>query len=344
MKHGDLDSSLHKPDRALDVHMDAAGLDFTCQTCHTTGGHEIAGSRYATKASDGRGIVVPGQRDQNRATCESCHGGVPHPQDNHEKLNDHASKVACTTCHVPSFARGGKKTKTWWDWSSAGRKGENGKPLVIKDGEGYARYDFKKGAFKWEADVQPEYRWFDGNIRYTLFGEPIDDSGVVPINRIEGDYDNPDARIWPFKVMRGRQPYDKQHKILAIPHLFGKDPDAYWKNFDWARALQAGLMSRGVEFSGDYGFVESEYYWPVTHMVAPKEQALGCDARVSLPRERFWDIPVPKIDSPTRQPLLPRPSCAHHDSVPHIAAKLLVRNSVMMSTMTLRRVITESGV
>ncbi|MEW7976712.1 MAG: EAL domain-containing protein [Candidatus Sedimenticola endophacoides] len=60
--------------------------------------------------------------------------------------------------------------------------------------------------------------------------------------------------------------------------------------------------------------------------------------RVSLPRERFWDIPVPKIDSPTRQPLLPRPSCAHHDSVPHIAAKLLVRNSVMMTTMTLRRV------
>ncbi|MEW8076054.1 MAG: hypothetical protein AB2815_09870 [Candidatus Sedimenticola endophacoides] len=31
-------------------------------------------------------------------------------------------------------------------------------------------------------------------------------------------------------------------------------------------------------------------------------------ARVSLPRERFWDIPAPKIDSPTRQPLLPRPS------------------------------------
>ncbi|MEW8074479.1 MAG: hypothetical protein AB2815_01470 [Candidatus Sedimenticola endophacoides] len=49
------------------------------------------------------------------------------------------------------------------------------------------------------------------------------------------------------------------------------------------------------------------------------------ETRVSLPRERFWDIPVPKIDSPTRQPLLPRPSCAHHDSVPHIAAKLLVR-------------------
>ena len=30
---------------------------------------------------------------------------------------------------------------------------------------------------------------------------------------------------------------------------------------------------------------------------------------VSLPRERFWDILVTKIDSPTRQPLLPRPPC-----------------------------------
>ena len=32
-------------------------------------------------------------------------------------------------------------------------------------------------------------------------------------------------------------------------------------------------------------------------------------AGVSLPRDRFWDVPVPKIDSPTRQPLVPRPPC-----------------------------------
>ncbi len=30
---------------------------------------------------------------------------------------------------------------------------------------------------------------------------------------------------------------------------------------------------------------------------------------MSLPRERFWDIPVPKIDSPTRQPLCPGTPC-----------------------------------
>ncbi|MEW8074591.1 MAG: hypothetical protein AB2815_02060 [Candidatus Sedimenticola endophacoides] len=37
----------------------------------------------------------------------------------------------------------------------------------------------------------------------------------------------------------------------------------------------------------------------------PLGRGSGTAARVSLPRERFWDIPVPKIDSPTRQPLLP---------------------------------------
>ncbi len=38
---------------------------------------------------------------------------------------------------------------------------------------------------------------------------------------------------------------------------------------------------------------------------------------VSLPRDRFWDTQVSKIDSPTRQPLLPRPSCVRAAS-PHL--------------------------
>ncbi|MEZ4484698.1 MAG: hypothetical protein R2864_08900 [Syntrophotaleaceae bacterium] len=34
MKHGDLDSSLYSPSHDLDVHMNAAGSDFSCQRCH----------------------------------------------------------------------------------------------------------------------------------------------------------------------------------------------------------------------------------------------------------------------------------------------------------------------
>ena len=126
---------MRNPSKATDVHMDADGLNFSCQTCHTTGGHEVAGSRYVPKAKDDRGIVIPGQEDQTRGSCESCHGMDPHPHGVNDKLNEHSNKVACVTCHVPEFARGGRKTKTWWDWSSAGRKDEKGKPIVEKDAE-----------------------------------------------------------------------------------------------------------------------------------------------------------------------------------------------------------------
>jgi len=33
-----------------------------------------------------------------------------------------------------------------------------------------------------------------------------------------------------------------------------------------------------MDYSGEYGFVETEYYWPITHMVAPAENSLSCDS------------------------------------------------------------------
>ena len=275
VKHGDLDSSMGNPGKALDVHMDKDGLNFSCSTCHAAGSHEVSGSRYEPKAKDTAGIDIPGRTDGSRATCESCHGATPHEED--EKLNEHTDRVACQSCHIPEFARGGRKTKTWWDWSTAGEKDESGKGVIRKDAEGYPSYDFRKGDFKWEADVVPEYHWFDGEIIYTLLNDKIDPSGVVPINSFGGSAADPGSRIWPFKVMRGRQPYDTEQNLLGVPHLFGKDENAFWKNFDWEKALKAGLQARGVEFSGEYGFVETEYYWPITHMVAPKEDALACE-------------------------------------------------------------------
>jgi len=276
VKHGDMDSSLTRPEFALDVHMDKDGLNFRCSTCHTTGSHDVTGSRYTTEAKDLIGIDVPGHTDDTRATCESCHGLAAH--DDHPKLNAHTDRIACTTCHVPEYARGGRKTKMWWDWSTAGEMNADGKPYVTKGEDGYPLYVSKKGTFEWAADVVPEYRWFNGIVRYTQKGETVDPDGVVPINTIEGSADDPDSRIWPFKVMRGVQPYDSGHNVLALPHLFGKDEAAYWKSFDWAKALEGGMQAEEVSFSGEYGFVETEYYWPILHMVAPKEQALECNA------------------------------------------------------------------
>ena len=52
VKHGDLSSALFMPDKNVDIHMDAGGLDFSCVTCHVGEGHEWAGSRYEMTVND----------------------------------------------------------------------------------------------------------------------------------------------------------------------------------------------------------------------------------------------------------------------------------------------------
>lgn len=277
VKHGDLDLSLVNPGRYLDIHMSPDRLNFSCSKCHSGDAHAVQGSRYTPTAKDTTGIDIPGRTDGSRATCESCHGAQPHPATANVKLNDHTDRIACVTCHVPRFARGGYNTKMWWDWSTAGRLDENGKPLHIRDEKGVEVYSGMKGDFRWEQHVIPEYRWFDGTVDYTLFGDKVDGSEIVPINKYGGSADDPNSRIWPFKVMRGKQAYDKGLQTLAVVHTWGKDDTAYWTNYDWDKAVQAGMESVGATYSGELGFVETEMAWPITHMVAPREDAVACE-------------------------------------------------------------------
>jgi octaheme c-type cytochrome (tetrathionate reductase family) len=281
VKHGDLDSSMTNPKQALDVHMGTDGLDFTCATCHSTEGHDVKGSRYTTVAKDTHGIDVPGRDDGSRATCESCHGAIPHKPSPHktgnEKLNEHTDKVACQTCHIPYYARGGVPTKTWLDWSTAGKMDPDGKHLKIKNPQGQVTYATEMGDFTWGENLIPEYAWFSGEIRYQELDEKIDPDGIISLNTFKGSYDDPDARIWPFKVMRGKQPYDAGNNTLAISHLFGEDDAAYWNSFNWNKAIKVAMNAAGADYSGEHGFIETTMHWPLSHMIAPKEEALGCD-------------------------------------------------------------------
>ena len=272
VKHGDLDTSLNKPNKALDVHMDANGLNMACADCHTANLHQIAGSRYTTRASDPHGIDLP-KDDHDRATCASCHSNAPHKQ---AKLNDHTDRVACQTCHIPEFARGGIATKTWWDWSTAGKRDPDGKPLFIKDDKGRLTYSAEKGDFKYGENVRPVYKWYNGVVKHMNFDDKIDDSKVLDINPIEGSASDPKARIWPFKVMRGKQPYDTVNKTLIVNHVFGNDDTSLWSNFDYEKSIPAGMSYAGKPYSGKFGFIETEMNWFITHMVAPKEKAVRC--------------------------------------------------------------------
>lgn len=277
VKHGDLDSSLTNPKRYLDVHMDRDGLNFSCTECHATENHQLPGSRYSPTASDDAGVLIRGSKDgRNPTTCQACHGNSPHPS-SRDKLNTHSRKIACQTCHIPEYARGDIATKMVWDWSTAGKMDEGGHPYKAMGSEGRANYDSKKGDFSWEKNVIPEYQWFNGKVNYTLFGDEIDPDVLLKINDFAGSPDDPDSRIWPVKVMKGKQPYDAGRNTLAVFHAAGKDDTAYWSNFDWGKAVKVGMASRGVEYSGEMGFVETEMRWPITHMVAPKADALQCE-------------------------------------------------------------------
>lgn len=271
VKHGDLDSTLKAPPREVDVHMSSQGANMTCADCHYQGAHRIAGSRYVMTPKDTHGKDLP-TSDGNPATCESCHGLRPMKN---PKLNDHVDRVACQTCHIPTFARGNRPTKMWWDWSKAGDKARG----VEVDENGWEVYNFMKGEFRWARDVVPTYLWFNGRIQVVTLGENIDPNQEVPVNQPQGSPDDPKARIYPFKVFRGRQAYDPVNRTLLVPHLMPYDQEdkrAFWASLQWGPAFEEGMKAAGLPYSGQYAWVETRMYWPITHMVAPKEQALQC--------------------------------------------------------------------
>ncbi|MDX9723079.1 MAG: tetrathionate reductase family octaheme c-type cytochrome [Myxococcota bacterium] len=247
VKHGDMDGTLHHPMPRNDIHM--GRHDFRCQDCHRTERHEVAGVLTTTSESADAHV-----------RCTDCHAMDPHHND---RLNTHASAVACQSCHIPKVALD-YPTKMAWDWSTAGQD-------LPEDAHHYLK---AKGSFEYIQELIPEYTWHNGRVDRLLPGEPIDPEAVTVINRLEGSIADATARIVPVKVHRGKQPYDKTFKYLIVPKTVGEG--GYWTEFDWNQAFELGADATGQPFSGEYGFAETLMYWPLHHMVAPKEHALQC--------------------------------------------------------------------
>jgi octaheme c-type cytochrome (tetrathionate reductase family) len=260
VKHGDIDSLLDAADSSYDFHMGTDGLDYSCQVCHTTLEHKIKGNAM---------VVSPG--NWNHLDCTDCHDPAPHKQ---KRLNNHIKSVACQTCHIPFFAKG-MPTKLEWDWSTAGQDKEG-----EKDKYGKPTYDKKKGNFIWGKNVIPVYAWYNGNASAYSRGDTIDPTKVTKLNWPEGNINDMNSKIYPFKVHKGKQIYDKKNNYFITPKLWpgGADKEeAYWKSYDWNRAAAAGMKASGLPYSGEYGFAPTEMYWRLNHMVAPAKAALQCN-------------------------------------------------------------------
>ena len=58
-------------------------------------------------------------------------------------------------------------------------------------------------------------------------------------------------------------------RIPAVPHIR--------RIAKIALEFQHVSQDAGLDYSGQYGFADTWMYWPTTHMVQPKENALQCD-------------------------------------------------------------------
>jgi octaheme c-type cytochrome (tetrathionate reductase family) len=253
-RNGDLEPALANPSADVDMHMGV--LKMRCQDCHQFVGHQVAG--VSSGAGTAGGLVE----------CERCHGQTPHGVAGvlSRHLDDHVRTIACQTCHIPSTSRT-LPTLIRRDYSVAGVDRPAG-----ADRNGMPQYDKRFGALTWGKDLVPTYLWFDGTRKFAAVGDAIDPGKPVVLNQPVGEKRSPAARIFPFQVHEAVQPYDSENKVLALPKLTG----GYWTDFDWSKAISAGMKEVNVPYSGKYAFVETRSYSPVHHQVVAARKALGC--------------------------------------------------------------------
>jgi hypothetical protein len=244
-KRGDIEYALADAGPELDVHMakDAAGLE--CTSCHAGEDHRVKG-----RGTDLSGTDSP----DARLTCDGCHSETPHAI---AALDSHTDRVYCTSCHVPSFARV-DPTDMSRDWSM---------PVYDEEKDKYGP------TIVLAKDVAPVYAWFDGTTVAQLPGEPAraGADGAVGMMLPHGSIDDPAAKIYAFKLHRGKLPIlrDRRWIVPIVVEEFFADGDIDKAVRDAAREFY------GVE-NAPYDWIETVRYMGLFHEVPPAERALGC--------------------------------------------------------------------
>jgi octaheme c-type cytochrome (tetrathionate reductase family) len=292
IKHGDLSTDMIATTREFDVHMGVDGANLSCVSCHGSNHDPKTGNLNHGMAGMPLHSVHEGEMKQ----CSDCHGGLItiHAGTSVEDMMAEGwhDRLACQVCHIPAIARA-VATKTEWYWSDAG---QDISPIPVDPESGRATYSKLKGSFVWEFNVRPTLRYFNGKWDRMVVG--VSDKYTqepIPLATPQGDYNDPKAMIYPFKLMIGNQPVDPDTKTVLVPHLFGLagGPNPYWGKFNWTDALIDGAAYTGQDFSGNHKFGDTTMLLSVNHEVAPAEQALGAgmmpDSCMDCHRSEFID-------------------------------------------------------
>lgn len=245
-KRGDLSTVSANPPVTSDFHLSPAGADLTCQACHRASNHHLLG----------RGLDLRANDRPEPLECTLCHSASPHDD---SKLNRHTNRVACQTCHIPTYAKDAS-TETARDWRypfwSASLFGGQGgfKPEEIRG-----------------ANLTPTYEWYDGTSQVYALGQiaPMNDQGQYEMAFPNGGVRSSGAKIYPMKEhVSNSARHDATGRL--IPH----STFTFFVTGDFNRAVEDGMQ--WSELTGGWTLVNVHTYQTINHGVEPHDNALKC--------------------------------------------------------------------
>ncbi|MCG7921395.1 MAG: PKD domain-containing protein [Candidatus Thiodiazotropha lotti] len=260
-KRGDLSSALIDPAPSIDIHMSSSGENLSCADCHDAGGHRVKG----------RGLDLRPNDVAEHFTCESCHD-KPHgdySNRNGGSRDKHATRVACQTCHIPTYAKG-VPTETNRDWedphfSAAACNGRGGwLPREDK-----------------ALNLTPTYHWFDGTSQVYVLGEDLadypvtvleDGSDAITLGQPNGWVNTQNAKIYPMKEHTSKSAVHDASNSLIAHSTF-----EFFRTGSFDTAVQSALEQTGQ--SGDsYSVKKVHTFQTLNHGVEDSSAALECGA------------------------------------------------------------------
>jgi hypothetical protein len=303
-----MSTSLIAPSSAVDVHMSPSTGNLTCADCHADASHRVRGAGVHTPTA------------YARLSCTECHA-TPHAASAQAAtIDSHLDTVACQTCHIPAFARG-QPIKVDWDWSTAGYKGLGTGAAGSPVGTVYVcldpatnvesattpaytgtcaaglvklkKYDYMKGTFTWGQSVRPTYAWYNGTMTHVTTadrGAFTAETGTttafadrITLSAPAGSRADATAKIFPFKVMTGRQAVyvDDANggSFVVAPGLFSGSPGdgSFWGTTGTAgfTYVPAAGETAGVLPAAPLGGTYNVTYAGVVYASEPWDNLLG---------------------------------------------------------------------
>lgn len=259
VKRGDLSlATITNSDANFDVHMNTAGANLTCQACHVFENHKVIGKGSDLRPTDdlSRGSEV---------SCVTCHIGKDSANGHAmAKVNTHVARVACQTCHIPTYAK--VATEIHRDW----RTHHDG---TSADGESGPGHPYTEKF----ADLTPAYRFWNRSSDNILLGDDASltfdpTTGTYPTSRPDGDINEINSKLYPFKHKTATQP-----KTIADNSLIALDTFEYLKvSGNAVTSIQKGLLNMGYPASEPYEWIDTDTYQLLNHGVNPATGVLQC--------------------------------------------------------------------